>query len=159
MTAHGEQEAAALRPRLAGIEFAAVYSSPMARARKTAEIAGFVTPVITPLLREFNYGDYEGITSAQIHARNPHWDLYRDGCPGGEAPAEVYRRASEFLELAATAKGTVLAFAHGHILRAVAVAWMQFEIAAAARLRLDVATLSLLVEGEHGHELAMWNAP
>jgi len=141
------------------MQFAAVYSSPMARARKTAEIAGFVTPVVTPLLREFDYGEYEGITSEQIHSRNPQWDLYRDGCPGGETPADVYHRAGEFIKLAATAGGTVLAFAHGHILRAVAVAWMQLEIAAASRLRLDVATLSLLIEGEHGRELAMWNAP
>ncbi len=139
--------------------FAAAFSSPMQRARKTAEIAGFPNPTITPLLSEFNYGDYEGITTAQIRAINPDWDLYRDGCPGGETPAQVYRRAVRFLDLATSAGGPVIAFAHGHILRAVAVAWMQLAITTASRLRLDVATLSELAEDDHGRELSLWNAP
>jgi broad specificity phosphatase PhoE len=131
----------------------------MQRARRTAEIAGFPNPTITPLLSEFNYGEYEGITTAQIRATNPDWDLYRDGCPGGETPAQVYLRASRFLDLAMSAGGRVIAFAHGHILRAVAVAWMQLDITAASRLHLDVATLSQLIENDHGRELSLWNAP
>jgi broad specificity phosphatase PhoE len=131
----------------------------MQRARKTAAIAGFPDATITPLLNEFDYGQYEGITSAEIRATNPSWDLYRDGCPGGETPDHVYQRAQHFLDLAVAAGGTVIAFAHGHILRAVAVAWMQMDITAASRLLLDVATLSHLVEDDHGRELALWNAP
>ena len=131
----------------------------MQRARRTAEVAGFTHPEVTPLLQEFDYGEYEGITTKQIQDGNPGWDLYRDGCPGGETPAQVYARASQFLELATRHQGNVLAFAHGHILRAVGVAWLHLDITAASLLRLDVATLSLLADDDHGRQLAMWNAP
>jgi broad specificity phosphatase PhoE len=141
------------------MKFVAVYSSPMQRALSTAAIAGFTHPEVTPLLQEFDYGEYEGITTREIQAMAPGWDLYRDGCPGGETPAQVYARASQFLELATRHDGNVLAFAHGHILRAVAVAWMHLDITAASRLRLDVATLSLLAGDDHGRQLAMWNSP
>lgn len=131
----------------------------MQRARRTAEIAGFPHPEITPLLKEFDYGDYEGLTSKTIHQTRPDWDLYRDGCPGGETPAQVYERAGRFLQEAASNQGAVLAFAHGHILRAIAVAWMELDITAASRLLLDVATINKLVEDSHGRELALWNSP
>jgi probable phosphoglycerate mutase len=131
----------------------------MQRARKTAEIAGFPHAQVTSLLNEFDYGEYEGITSQQIHAENPGWDLYRDGCPGGESPSQVNERASQFLELASQQGGNVLVFAHGHILRAVGVAWLRLDITVATLLRLDVATLSVLVEDDHGRGLAIWNSP
>jgi broad specificity phosphatase PhoE len=149
-----------LRRRLSGLSFDAVFSSPLQRALRTAEIAGFPNPELTPLLREADYGQYEGITSAQIHQQNPGWEIYRDGSPGGETPAQIYARAIEFIELCETVDGRVLAFAHGHILRAVAVAWLRLDITAAANLQLDVATLSRLREdADHGRLLAMWNAP
>jgi probable phosphoglycerate mutase len=142
------------------VSFDAVFSSPLQRAVRTAEIAGFPNPQVTPLLRETDYGQYEGITSAQIHQQHPGWDIYRDGSPGGETPAQIYARALEFIRLCETVDGRVLAFAHGHILRAVAVAWLRLDITAAAGLQLDVATLSRLREGpDHGRLLAMWNAP
>ena len=131
----------------------------MPRARRTAEIAGFPDPQVTPLLREFDYGDYEGLTTKQIHESHPDWEIYKDGCPGGESPAQAYARALAFIEQATAAGGRVLAFAHGHILRAVAVAWPRLDITAARGLQLDVATLSLLSEGAHGRVIAMWNAP
>ena len=159
LTAHGEEEAATLRSRLAGLHFDAVYSSPLQRARHTADIAGFPNPVLSPLLREVDYGDYEGITTKAIHESRPGWELYKDGCPGGETPALVYARALDFIAVADSGAGRVLAFAHGHILRAVAVAWMSLDITAAARLQLDVATLSVLRHDEHGRVLAVWNAP
>ena len=159
LTAHGEEEAATLRSRLAGIQFDAVYSSPLQRARRTAEIAGFSEPQLTPLLREVDYGDYEGLTTKAIHEARPGWELYMDGCPGGETPAQVYARALDFIALAAGGNSRVLAFAHGHILRAVAVAWMSLDITAAARLELDVATVSVLRHAEDGRVLAVWNAP
>jgi probable phosphoglycerate mutase len=149
-----------LRTRLSGLSFAAVFSSPLQRAWRTAEIAGFPNPQLTPLLREADYGQYEGITSAQIHQQNPGWEIYKDGSPGGEAPAQIYARALEFIRLCETVDGRLLAFAHGHILRAVAVAWLRLDITAAANLQLDVATLSRLREDpDHGRLLAMWNAP
>jgi broad specificity phosphatase PhoE len=156
----GEDEARALRPRLSGLHFDAVFSSPLQRAVRTAEIAGFQNPQLTPLLREADYGRYEGITTAQIHEQDPGWEIYRDGSPGGETPAQIYARAVEFIRLCETVNGRVLAFAHGHILRAVAVAWIGLDITAAANLQLDVATLSRLREDpDHGRLLVMWNAP
>jgi broad specificity phosphatase PhoE len=140
--------------------FDAVFSSPLQRAVRTAEIAGYPDARLTPLLREFDYGEYEGITTKEIRATNPGWQLYRDGCPGGETPAQVYARATELIHLCETIEGRVLAFAHGHILRAVAVAWLRLDITAAAGLQLDVATLSRLRDDpEHGRLIAMWNAP
>ena len=146
--------------RLGGSTFDAVFSSPLQRAVRTAEIAGFPRPQLTPLLREFDYGDYEGVTSRQIHEERPGWEVFRDGCPGGETPSQVYARAVEFISLCESVRGRVLAFAHGHILRAVAVAWQRLDITAATGLELDVATLSRLREDpDHGRLLAMWNAP
>jgi broad specificity phosphatase PhoE len=140
--------------------FDEVLSSPLQRAVRTAELAGYPSPRLTPLLREVDYGEYEGITSKEIRARNPGWQLYRDGCPGGETPAQIYARALEFIRLCETTNGRVLAFAHGHILRAVGVAWVRLDISAAAGLQLDVATLSRLRDDpEHGRLIAMWNAP
>jgi broad specificity phosphatase PhoE len=148
-----------LRDRLAKLHFDAVYSSPLQRARRTAEIAGFPNPQLTPLLREVEYGEYEGLTTRTIHESRPGWELYRDGCPGGETPAQIRARAVDFIALASATDGRVLAFSHGHFLRAVAVAWMDLDIKAAAALYLDVATLSVLRHDEHGRVLAVWNAP
>lgn len=159
LTPHGQAEARELGKRLDGLEFDAIFSSPMQRARRTAAIAGFANPTITPLLREFDYGVYEGVTTKEIHETRPGWEVFKDGCPGGETPGQVYARAGEFIELASSTGGRVLAFAHGHILRAVAVAWMGIEIAGARGLQLDVATLSVLRDGDHGRVLGMWNAP
>jgi broad specificity phosphatase PhoE len=136
-----------------------VYSSPLQRARQTAALAGFPNPTLTPLLREVGYGEYEGLTTSEIEQRRPGWELYRDGCPGGETPSAVYNRARQFIDVVAGASGRLLAFAHGHILRAVAIAWMDLDITAAARLQLDVATLSVLRADERGRVLAQWNAP
>ncbi len=134
----------------------------MQRARRTAELAGFPDPQVTDLLREFNYGEYEGLTSAEIRASRPGWEIYHDGCPGGESPAQVYARAQQFIDLANSAAaggGDVLVFAHGHILRAVGVAWLALDITAASEFRLDVATLSQLAATDRGRELALWNSP
>lgn len=132
----------------------------MQRALRTAELAGFEHPEVTPLLEEFHYGRYEGLTSAQIHETNPDWDVYRDGCPDGESPAQVYARAQRFIDLATDGRqdGRVIAFAHGHILRAIGVAWIAADIILAARLQLDVASLNILRDGDHGKVIALWNA-
>jgi probable phosphoglycerate mutase len=111
------------------------------------------------LLREVDYGEYEGMTTKAIQQTRPDWELYKDGCPGGETPSLTYVRAQEFIALAAAVDGRVLAFSHGHFLRAVAVAWMELDIKAAAALYLDVATLSVLRHDEDGRVLAVWNAP
>jgi broad specificity phosphatase PhoE len=128
------------------------------RARRTAELAGFAGPELTPLLMEVDYGEYEGVTSKAIHEKNPSWEVYYDGSPGGETPAEIFARAQAFIGLAAKSGGRVLAFAHGHILRAVGAAWIHGDATVATGLMLDVATLSVL--RDDGHRLInLWNAP
>jgi broad specificity phosphatase PhoE len=132
----------------------------MQRALRTAQLAGFADPQITPLLQEVNYGRYEGLTSDQIRATNPGWELFKDGCPGGESPAQVYARAQRFVDVVTQAGGTrLLAFAHGHILRAIAVAWISADITVASGLQLDVATLNILRDAERGRVIALWNSP
>jgi len=140
--------------------FDAVYSSPMQRALRTAQLAGFEHPEITDLLKEVDYGRYEGLTSKQIHETNPGWEIYRDGSPDGETPEQIYARANRFIELVTSRRkeGRVLAFSHGHFLRAIAAAWIDAAITIAARLQLDVATLSILRDGERGRVIALWNA-
>jgi len=132
----------------------------MQRARRTAELAGFEHPEITELLREADYGQYEGLTTQQIHELDPAWELYKDGCPGGETPAQLYARAQAFVALVtARVSGRALAFAHGHILRAVAVAWIAAGIRVATGLQLDVATLNILHDAGRSRVIALWNAP
>ena len=152
-------KAARLRDRLEKIHFEAVFSSPLQRARRTAELAGFREPQLTDLLREVDYGEYEGMTTNAIREKRSGWELYKDGSPGGETPAQIYARAMDFIKLASSTGGRVLAFSHGHFLRAVAIAWMRLDIKAASTLDLDVATLSLLRDDEGGRVLAMWNSP
>jgi probable phosphoglycerate mutase len=118
----GRQKASGLPARLAGRSFAEVWSSPLARAMQTAQIAGFA-PVERPDLVEWDYGAYEGLTSAQIGERAPGWDLWRDGCPGGEDVAAVTRRADAVLAALPPA-GDVLVFSHGHMLRVLTARWL-----------------------------------
>jgi broad specificity phosphatase PhoE len=157
LTSDGEAKAALLRPRLASINFDAAFSSPMQRARRTAELAGFSSPEVTDLLREVDYGDYEGLTSKQIHDSNPSWEVYSDGSPGGETPAQIYARAQQFIALAGKSGGRVIAFAHGHILRAIGAAWIRSDLSVATGLMLDVATVCVL--RDDGHRLInLWNS-
>jgi probable phosphoglycerate mutase len=130
----------------------------MQRALRTAQLAGFPAPLVTPLLQEFDYGEYEGLTSEQIHRMDPKWEVFKDGCPGGETPAQVYARALRFIELAVREQGRALAFSHGHMLRAIAVAWIGAAITVATNLQLDVATLSIVRVADRGRVIALWNA-
>jgi broad specificity phosphatase PhoE len=125
---------------------------------RTAALAGFPEPQLTTLLREVDYGEYEGLTSKQIHETRPGWEVYKDGSPGGESPAQIYARAQQFVDLATQAPGRVIAFAHGHILRAIAVAWIDADLTVATSLLLDVATLSILRQEDHGRVVALWNS-
>ena len=114
---------------------------------------------MTPLLREVDYGEYEGLTTEEIHRTNPGWELYRDGSPGGETPGQIAQRAAEFIDLVMRSnKGTVIAFAHGHILRAIAATWIHADITVASGLQLDPATINILHEGDRGRVVRLWNA-
>jgi probable phosphoglycerate mutase len=123
LTAAGEAKARALAPRLAGRSFAAVWSSPLVRARETARLAGFEGAELQPELEEWDYGEYEGLTTAQILERRPGWDLWTDGCPAGEAAADVGARADAMLAMLPDC-GDVLVFSHGHFLRVLTARWL-----------------------------------
>jgi len=145
LTEHGEQNDRQLSARLAEIPFAAVFKSPLQRASRTCELAGFGAVAREDRnLLEWNYGDYEGLRSAEIHARQPDWQLFRDGCPGGESPAQVAARADAMLKTARAIDGDVLLFSSGHFLRMLAVRWLGLEPVNGKFFALDPASVSLL---------------
>jgi len=145
LTEGGEREARRLGARLSGLSFTRVFTSPLVRARRTCEIAGFgAAAVVDPDLVEWNYGAYEGRTSAQIHAERPDWQLFRDGCPAGESPAEVAARADRVVARARAVGGDVLIFSSGHFLRMVGARWVGLAPDEAQSLFLSTASLSAL---------------
>ena len=162
LTARGEDEARALRPWLEGRTFAAVFTSPRRRAMVTASLTG-VAPasIIEPDLAEWDYGAYEGLTSAEICAKRPHWDLYRDGAPDGETPDDASRRADRLIDRLATIAGDVALFGHGHFGRIFAARWLGESVDFGRRLTLSTASLSILGD-DPGHAgtraLLLWNA-
>lgn len=162
LTARGEAQARQLGERLQGRTFAHVFTSPRERARHTCELAGLgPQATVADDLREWDYGDYEGRTTAEIHADRPAWNLFTDGAPGGENPAAVYARALELVRRVQSLDGEIAIFSHGHFLRVLAAAWVGFPVTLAAGLELGTASHSIL-----GHEhnlrerpcLSLWNA-
>jgi len=145
LTKRGERNARRLGERLAGLAFAKVFTSPLHRATRTCELAGFgnVAEVDHDLV-EWNYGGYEGLRTAEIRAKRPDWQLFRDGCPGGESPEQVGIRANRILNRIRTIPGDVLIFSSGHFLRALAVGWLGLEPVAGKFFMLDTASLSAL---------------
>ena len=145
LTDCGEQNARLLRARLAGISFAAVFKSPLQRASRTCELAGFGAVAKEDRnLMEWNYGDYEGLRSPEIYAKNPDWQLFRDGCPGGESPVQVAARADTVIKNVRSIDGDVLLFSSGHFLRTLAARWLGLEPLAGKFFALDPASVSLL---------------
>jgi broad specificity phosphatase PhoE len=145
LTERGERNAQRLGKRLAGLNFSKVFTSPLQRARRTCELAGFGPVAETDAnLVEWNYGDYEGRRTADIHAERPDWQLFRDGCPGGESPAQIGARADKVVSCLSDIKGNVLVFSSGHFLRVLAARWLGLETAAGRFLILSTASLSML---------------
>src|SRR5262245_2611694 len=145
LTAHGELEAHSLEARLRGMTFALVLTSPLRRAVQTCKGAGFIAVAkVEPDLREWDYGDYEGRTSADIHAHRPGWQLFRDGCPGGESPQEVGARADQVIRRIRAAGGDVLLFSSGHFMRVFAARWLGLEPTAGRYFLLSTASLSIV---------------
>jgi broad specificity phosphatase PhoE len=153
----GEEQARHVGNALRGVRFDAVWSSDLRRARRTAELAGFPQPTVTPLLREFDYGEYEGLTTDEILRQRPGWELFRDGCPGGESPAEATARARAFLTGLATTEGTIAIFSHGHFIRVLALAWLDVEVSTAAHLGLDASAVGVVRDGSRGRLILRWN--
>jgi probable phosphoglycerate mutase len=160
LTEHGEENAKRLGERLKGLTFAKVFTSPLQRARKTCELAGFGTIAeVDPDLLEWNYGEYEGLTSAQIHAKCPSWKLFRDGCPGGETVAQIGMRADRVVARVRSIQGNVLLFSSGHISRVLAARWLGMDASAGRYFLLSTAALSQL---GYEHDLSepvirLWN--
>jgi broad specificity phosphatase PhoE len=156
LTDVGRERARALRERIAGRAFALVLSSPLSRARETAELAG-LEPQLRDDLVEFDYGEYEGITTAQIRERRPDWYLWRDGCPGGESAQDVGRRVDRVIDETLGADGDVVIVAHGHVLRALAARWVGEPAAFGGRLRLDTGTVCVLAFEREVRVIRRWN--
>ena len=145
LTEHGEAAAVRLRERLQGMTFALVSTSPLQRARRTCELAGFsdVAEVDDDLI-EWNYGQYEGRRTVDIRKERPDWQLFRDGAPGGESPKEVTLRADRVVRRVRLVDGNVLIFSSGHFLRVLATRWIGLDPSCAGLFMLSTASLSAL---------------
>lgn len=145
LTANGEQQAREAGEVLKSVPFAAVYSSPLARAKSTCQLAGFGDRMqINDNLAEWHYGELEGKTRTEFTSTHPGWDLWKDGPPGGESIAQVLARAYAFLDSIKTQEGNILVFSHGHFLRYLATAWVTLDATLIPRLALDTGSISVL---------------
>lgn len=158
LTAEGELQAVAIGRLLADHHFDAVLSSPMQRAVNTAKLAGFGDRVQTnDALTEVDYGDYEGLTTNEIWGRAPGWELFRDGCPGGETPQQIEYRIDELLGEIHTLGPNVLLFGHGHCMRAIGARFLELPVAFGTHLRLDPSSVSVLSHERDGPTIVVWN--
>jgi broad specificity phosphatase PhoE len=158
LTATGREQAESLITKLAGLQFTAVFVSPLRRARETCEIAGFADrAVIDPDLIEWDYGAYEGLTSNEIQVERPGWTLFRDGVIGGETIDDVAARAARVITRVRSVDGNVLLFGHGHQLRITTALWLDFPALAAQRLQLATASPSTLGYEHDWTALLRWN--
>jgi broad specificity phosphatase PhoE len=160
LTPQGEAEATRLGQRLRGLTFGAVLTSPLKRAIRTCELAGFSAAAqIDPDLVEWNYGAYEGRTSAEIHADRPDWQLFRDGAPEGESPEQIGARADRVIRHVRAIDGNTLLFSSGHFLRVFAARWLGLDPGAGRYVFLGTASVSALGY-EHDHSdpvIRLWN--
>lgn len=160
LTPAGEQEARELGVRLKAMTFAAIFTSPLQRSKRTCELAGFGGAAeVMPDLLEWDYGEYEGLTSAEIRARRPGWHLFRDGCPGGEHLGDVIPRADRVVARLKAATGQVLVFSHGHFLRVLSVRWAGIHPESGAHFALASGALCALGWDNHSGDALIdrWN--
>lgn len=161
LTEHGQLNARHLGERLKGVSFAKVLTSPLQRAMLTCKLAGFgAVAEVDPELVEWNYGDYEGLTSPQIHAERPDWQLFRDGCPGGESVEQIGQRADRVVARVRAVHGNVLLFSSGHFLRVLASRWLGLAPSGGKYFLLSTASMSTVT---YEHDLTepvigLWNS-
>ena len=159
LTPHGDEQVRALAVRLAGLRFDHVLCSPLQRALRTCQLAGFGQAArLQAGLVEWNYGDYEGLTSTEIDRQRPGWDLFRDGCPGGESPAQIGERADAVVSGLRSLAGRTILFSSGHILRVLAARWLALSAEFGRSLVLDPAGVCILGY-DHGAAsvIRLWN--
>ena len=163
LTDDGRRQASALNGHLDPASFGMILASPRQRSLETARLAGFTggaEPVIDDDLAEWNYGEYEGLTSEQIHDYNPDWVLWRDGCPGGDSPQEVAERLTRVVDkVRSSGVQRAIAFAHGHSLRVLTLRWLDVNLIRGEHFPLHTATISILGWEKGQPALQRWNAP
>jgi broad specificity phosphatase PhoE len=160
LTERGEAQARLLKERLGAMSFTHVFSSPLQRARHTGELAGFAGAIVLdPDLFEWDYGRYEGRTLVDIRRAQPDWELFRDGCPGGESVSEITERVDVIVARLQTLPGRVLIFSSGHVLRVLAARWVEAPTMLGRGLALDPACISVLGydHGESDRVIRLWN--
>ena len=161
LTARGEGEARELGQRLRGVSLSRVFTSPRRRARQTCALAGLhPTAEIEPDLAEWDYGDYEGQRSVDILTKRPDWNLFRDGCPGGESPTQVSDRADRLVARLRSIQGEIAIFSHGHFGRVLGARWIGLLVGQAQGLLLSTASISVLDYEQDRPDrpvIAIWN--
>jgi broad specificity phosphatase PhoE len=160
LTSRGEEQARALALRLKGLKFDHVLASTLRRALRTCELAGYIgLAVLDPELIEWDYGHYEGRTLAEIHRERPEWELFRDGCPGGESVLQITERIDRVVSRLRALEGKVLIFSSGHVLRVLAARWIDSSAALGRRLVLDPACICVLGYDHGGADsvIRLWN--
>jgi broad specificity phosphatase PhoE len=158
LTPEGRLQATAIGKLLAGRRFDHVLSSPMLRARETAGLAGFGDRIrLHEGLLEYDYGELEGLATGQIRAIHRGWQLFRDGCPGGETPEQMAKRVDALIEELRELGGNSLLFGHGHCLRSLAVRFLDLPIRYATSLLMDAGSISIAWDGRDGPAIALWN--
>jgi broad specificity phosphatase PhoE len=160
LTENGRRIARLLQPIVAKEKFALVLTSPLQRARETCELAGLgAVATVDRDLMEWNYGEYEGLTTEEIRKTNPNWSVFRDGCPGGESPFEIGVRADRIVTKVRAVNGHVALFSHGHILRVLGARWINLAANYGENFLLDTATLNVLGYYREAPAFKIWNAP
>jgi broad specificity phosphatase PhoE len=160
LTEAGREQAEVLSAPLSEWTFARVYTSPLSRAEETCRLAGLSDrAVVTDALLEWDYGEYEGITTKEIRATRPGWFLWRDGCPGGETAEDVGARVDSLIADLKTADGDIALFAHGHLLRVLTARWLGLPPQDGRLFALGTATLSVLGYERETEVIRRWNAP
>jgi len=160
LTERGRSVARRLKPVLSMKNFGLILTSPLQRARATCELAGLGERAeLNCDLVEWNYGEYEGLTPRQIHAKRPGWLIFTDGCPGGESPGQLEARVDRVIARVRAVEGDIALFAHGHVLRTLVARWLGLSVADGCHFLLDPATISILSYYRGIGAVKQWNAP